>query len=296
MASSADPDRTTSVGRPRSPGAFRLAVLRRTMRKVRDDDLVDRAAALTYYAVLSIFPGLLVLVSLLGLLGVSATDRLREILAPGPVEEIVSSVIDSVQANRSTAGLVAAFGLLTAFWSASSYVAAFMRASNAIHGVPEERPIWHVISIRIGLTAAVGLMLVLSALILVLTGELAVLVGRFLGVSGTAVMVWDIAKWPVLLVLVSLIFEILYWASPSARRRFRLISPGGLLAVSLWLLVSAGFAFYVANFGSYNRTYGTLAGAVIFLVWLWLSNLAVLIGAEVDVELARERVDRGPTA
>lgn len=276
----------------RSPGGSAVGLLRKLSRNVRADNLIDRAAALTYYAVLSLFPGLLVLVSLLGLIGMSTTDRLQAALTvPGPVGEIINGAVDNVQESRTTAGVVAVFGLLGAFWSASSYVAAFMRAAQAIHRVAESRPFWQTLPLRIGLTTAVGVMLVLSVLILVLTGELATRVGEGLGISETVIRIWNIAKWPLLLLLVSLIFETLYWASsPHTRRRFRLVSPGGLLAVLAWALVSAGFALYVAYFGSYNRTYGSLAGVVIFLVWLWLSNLAVLLGAKVDAELTRRRI------
>lgn len=275
----------------RSAGPSAAELLRKVSRNVRADNLLDRAAALTYYAMLSLFPGLLVLVSLLGLVGISTTDRLQEALTvPGPVGEVINGAVDNVQESRTTAGAVAVFGLLGAFWSASSYVAAFMRAAQAIHRVAESRPFWKVLPLRIGLTTAVGVMLVFSVLILVLTGELAALVGEGLGISGTVVRAWEVAKWPVLLLLASLIFETLYWASsPHTRRRFRLVSPGGLLAVLTWVLVSAGFALYVAHFGSYNRTYGSLAGVVIFLVWLWLANLAILLGAEVDAELTRGR-------
>jgi membrane protein len=156
--------------------------------------------------------------------------------------------------------------------------------------VPEGRPIWKTLPIRIAVTAAVGVMLLVSALIVVFTGRLATFAGRVLGVGSTAVTVWNIVKWPVLLVLVVLTFAILYWASPNARHGgFRWVSPGGVVAVVLWLVASALFAVYVANFGSYNETYGSLAGAVIFLVWLWVTNIAILLGAEVDAELQRQR-------
>jgi membrane protein len=185
---------------------------------------------------------------------------------------------------------VAVAGLLVAFWSASGYIGGFIRAANAIYDVPEGRPIWKTLPTRLGITAVVGVMLVASALIVVFTGNLAERFGELIGLGSTAVTVWGIAKWPVLVLLVSLIFAMLYWASPNARQSgFRWFSPGGVLAVIAWLVVSGGFAVYVANFASYNKTYGAIAGVVVLLVWLWLTNVAILFGAEVDAELARSR-------
>lgn len=282
---------------PQSPTALPRKswwqIIRRTFREFQDDKLTDWAAALTYYGVLSIFPGLIVLVSALGLLSKSATESVQGTVtaaAPGQVRAILDAAIDQVQSSGSAASVAAILGLVVAFWSASGYVAAFMRASNSIYDVPEGRPIWKTLPIRIGVTAVVGVMLVLSSLIVVFTGELARQVGDLLGLGSTAVMIWNIAKWPVLLVLVSLIFAILYWASPNARHGgFRWISPGGLVAVLIWVIASGLFAVYVANFAKYNKTYGSLAAAVIFLVWLWVTNTAILFGAELDAELERER-------
>lgn len=274
------------------PQSWRTA-LKRTVREFQEDNLTDWAAALTYYGVLSIFPGLLVLVAVLGLLGPdtvqSVVDNLAQI-APGSVQNILRGAVDQLKTGQGTAGIVAVLGLLAAFWSASGYVGAFMRASNIIYDVPEGRPIWKTLPIRIGVTAVVGVLLVVSAVIVVFTGRLAEQVGGALGVGSLALTVWSILKWPVLIVLVSLMFAILYWASPNAKHGgFRWVSPGGLLAVFVWIVASAAFAVYVGNFGSYNKTYGTLAGVVIFLVWLWLSNIAILLGAEFDAELERGR-------
>jgi membrane protein len=195
-----------------------------------------------------------------------------------------------VQANAEAAGFVAIVGLMVALWSASGYIAAFMRASNGIYDVPEGRPVWKTLPIRIALTVAIGCMLVASALIVVFTGDLADSFGRLVGLGSAGITVWNIAKWPVLVVLVSLMFAILYWASPNAKHGgFRWITPGGVVAVVLWLLVSGGFAIYVGNVASYNKIYGALAGVVVFLVWLWLTNIAILLGAEVDAELERSR-------
>ena len=283
----AGPDSPTELDR----GSWWKA-LKRTFQEFSNDNLSDWAAALTYYGVLSIFPGVLVLISVLGLLGQGTTDRVQDTisgLAPSATRQIINGAIDQVQGSP-TAGAAAIIGLVVAFWSASGYIGAFMRASNAVYDVPEGRPVWKTLPIRLAVTAVVGVMLLASALIVVFTGNLATRAGEALGIGSAAVTAWNIAKWPVLVLLVSLMFSILYWASPNARHGgFRWVSPGGIFAVLSWLVASGLFAVYVANFGSYNKTYGTLAGVIIFLVWLWISNIAILLGAELDAELERGR-------
>ncbi len=273
------------------------ATLKRTVKEFSDDNLTDWAAALTYYGVLSIFPGLVLLASVLGLIGQSAIEPLIDSLGgitPGPARQILTDSLRSLDRDGQAAGTLAIVGLAGALWTASGYVAAFMRASNAIYDVPEGRPIWKTLPLRLAVTVAVGAMLAASALIVVFTGAAAEWVGGLIGAGDTAVLVWSIAKWPVLAVLVSGILGILYWASPNARQAgIRWISPGGLLAVVLWVLASLGFAVYAANFGSYNKTYGTLGGVAVFLVWLWISNIAILLGAELDAELHRTRAITG---
>jgi len=268
-------------------------VLKRTVREFKEDNLTDWAAALTYYAVLAIFPALIVLVSILGLVGESATQPLLDELAgvaPGPAKEIFTNAIENLQGSQGAAGIAFVVGLLAALWSASGYVAAFMRASNSIYDIEEGRPIWKTLPVRVGLTLVLMLLLALSALAVVLTGGLAKALGDVIGLGDTAVEVWDIAKWPVLLLVVSFMFALLYWAAPNVKHPgFRWISPGGVLAVVGWLIASAAFAFYVSSFGSYNKTYGALAGVVVFLVWLWISNIMILLGAEFNAELERER-------
>jgi membrane protein len=282
------PDRPTKLSR-----ADLVAALKRAGREFGADGVTDWAAALTYYGVLSIFPGLLVLVSAIGLLGDSTTNQVQQAvtnIAPGQVGQFLSQAITQVQKNSGAAGLVAIFGLLVAFWSASGYISAFMRAANAIFDVPEGRPIWKTLPIRLGVTAGVGVLLIVSALIVVFTGAVAREAGDVIGLGSTTVTVWGIVKWPVLVILVSLMFSLLYWASPNARHGgFRWISPGGVVAVVSWIIVSGLFAVYVANFSSYNKTYGAIASVIVFLVWLWLTNVAILLGAEVDSELERGR-------
>jgi membrane protein len=232
-------------------------------------------------------------VSILGLVGHSAKQPLIDNLGqltPGPARQIFTSALHNLQGARGTAGLAFVVGLLGAVWSASGYIAAFMRASNAVYDIEEGRPIWKTLPVRLGVTVVLLLMLAISALAVILTGPLAGQVGRLLGVGGAAVTVWDIAKWPVLLLIVSLMFSILYWAAPNVKQPgFRWLSPGGVLAVVLWVVASAAFALYVATFSSYNKTYGAMAGVIVFLVWLWISNVALLIGAELNAELERQR-------
>ena len=274
------------------------AALKRTVREFKEDNLTDWAAALTYYAVLAIFPALIVLVSILGLVGESATQPLIDNLgavAPGPAKDIFTSAIENLQGDQGAAGVLFVVGLLGALWSASGYVAAFMRASNAIYDMPEGRPVWKTLPVRVGLTVVLLVLLALSTIAVVLTGTLAEKVGDVIGLGSTAVTVWNIAKWPVLLLVVSFMFALLYWAAPNVKQPgFRWVSPGGIVAVIGWLIASGAFAFYVASFGSYNKTYGALGGVVVFLVWLWISNIVILLGAEFNAELERERaIDAG---
>jgi membrane protein len=278
---------------PQLPARSWWATLKRTGKGFQDDNLTDWAAALTYYGVLSIFPALIALVSILGLIGRSVTQPLLQNLtsaAPGPARQIFTSAINGLQHSKGAAGILLVVGIATAIWSASGYVGGFMRASNAIYEMEEGRPIWKTRPIQVAVTIVLMILLVVSGVAVVFTGGLAQQVGRLIGAGGTAVTVWDIAKWPVLVIVVSIMFSILYWASPNVRHPgFRWLTPGGLFAVLVWIVASGAFAAYVANFGSYNKTYGTLGGVVAFLVWLWISNLAVLLGAELNAELERGR-------
>jgi membrane protein len=269
------------------------AAVKRTGKEFSEDNLTDWAAALTYYGVLSIFPALIVLVSVLGLIGNSVTEPLLNNLgtfAPGPARSIIANSIHGLAQSRGGAGILFVVGIAGAIWSASGYVAGFIRASNVIWDAPEGRPIWKTLPLRIGVTVLMLVLLTASALAVVFTGPLADRVGKLIGLSSVFVTVWDIAKWPVLVVIVALMFSILYYSAPNVRQpAFRWVTPGGLLAVLLWIAVSAAFALYVGNFGSYNKTYGTLGGVISFLVWLWLSNIALLLGAELNAELERGR-------
>jgi membrane protein len=272
-------------------------VLKRAMREFSEDNVTDWAAALTYYGVLSIFPMLLALISLLGLFGQSATQPLLDNIssvAPGPAKDIVTQAIQNLQKSQGAAGVLFFVGLAAALWSASGYVGAFMRASNDIWDVEEGRPAWKTIPLRLGVTALLLVLLSVSALAVVLTGPLAKTIGDIVGLGSTAVTVWDIAKWPVLILVVSFMIALLYYAAPNVKHpKFQWVSPGSIMAVVLWIVASALFAFYVANFSSYNKTYGALGGVIVFLTWLWITNNVILLGAEFNAEIERGRQIQG---
>jgi membrane protein len=265
--------------------------LKRTVKAFREDKLTDWAAALTYYGVLAIFPALLVVVSALGLIGQSVTDSLisnLEDVAPGPAQEIFTDAIRNLQGARAASGVAFVIGLAAAFWASSGYVNGFMSASNSIYDV-EEGPLTKTLPVRLGLTLVLMVLAAAIAFAVTLTGGLAKEAGNLVGVGETAVDVWGAAKWPVLLLLVSFLLAVLYWGAPNVKLPFRLVSPGGLLAVLGWVIASVAFAFYVSNFSSYNKTYGALAGPIVFLLWLWISNICILLGAELNAELERSR-------
>lgn len=302
-SNSGDQGGRPAQGPPTPPGAPTdmpreswVAVLKRTVKEYREDNLSDWAAALTYYGILSIFPALLALTSIVGLLGASDIDSLIDnvsSLAPGAARDVLTSALEQLKNKQGPASVGLVVGIVLALWSASGYVAAFMRASNAVYDIREGRPAWKTLPTRLGITAVVVVLLALMAIGVVFTGSLARKAGDVLGVGDTAVMVWNYAKWPVMVILFSFVISLLYWASPNVKRGFRWVSPGGLLAVLIWIVASAAFALYVAFFGNYNKTYGSLAGIIIFLVWLWISNLAILLGLEFNAELERGRAIHG---
>jgi membrane protein len=285
------------VEEPRKPTELRRhawwGVVKRTVSEFRDDNLTDWAAALTYYAILSIFPALIVLVSILGLAGDSATntvlDNINQ-LGPGPAQDIVTGAIKQIASSQGTAGVAFVLGLVAALWSASGYVGAFSRASNVIYETEEGRPFWKLRPLQVGMTLVLLLLVALSAIAIVISGPVTAQVGKLFGLEGTAITIFNIAKWPVIVLIVITMLAILYYGAPNVRHPgFRWITPGGVFAVLLWIAASAGFALYVSNFSSYNATYGSLAGVIVFLIWLWISNVAVLLGAEMNAEVERGR-------
>ena len=270
-------------------------VARKTAREFLDDQCTDLAAGLTYYAVLATFPGLIALLSLVGLVGQGqqTVETLLDILGKLGADQVVTTLEEPLtslaQAERA-AGFAFVLGLALALFSASAYVGAFGRAMNRIYEIREGRPFWKLRPLMMLITLVALLLAAIVALALVLTGGAAEAIGEVLGLGSTVVTVWNIAKWPLIAVSVVLVVAILYWATPNVQQpRFRWLSVGALLAIVVWVMASVGFGFYVANFSSYNETYGTLAGFVVFLLWLWITNLAMLFGAELDAELERGR-------
>ncbi len=268
-------------------------ILGKTVREFSKDQCTDLAAALTYYAVLALFPALLAMVSLLGLIGKeSTTQSLLDILDQVGAESVASTIRQPLQdlMSNSAAGLGLILGLAGALWSASGYVGAFGRAMNRVYEIDEGRPFWKLRPLMIVVTLIAVILAAVVAIGLVVTGPLSRAIGDAIGLGETAVLVWSIAKWPVLALLAALVVAILYYATPNVKQpKFRWISIGALVAILVWVLASAAFGFYVSQFSNYNKTYGSLAGVIIFLLWLWITNLALLFGAELDAEMERGR-------
>ncbi len=269
-------------------------VAKKVWREFGDDQCTDLAAALTYYGVLAIFPAVLALSAILGLVGQSekSVQTVLDVISPLVSEDALGTIEPTLLelASSQTAGWALLVGAVIALWSASGYVGAFARAMNRIYEIGEGRPFWKLRPLMLLVTlVAIGLV-ALVLLMLVVSGPLAQSIGDQIGLGDQAVQVWNIAKWPVKLLAVIVIVAILYYATPNVQQpKFRWVSVGAVVAIVIWMVASAGFAFYVANFGSYNKTYGSLAGVVVGLVFLWLTNVALLLGAEIDSELERGR-------
>ena len=269
-------------------------VARKTVREFGDDQCTDLAAGLTYYAVLSLFPAAIALISLLGVVGQgqASVDKVIKVLQPLVSPSTLSTVrpaLDHIAASQGAGiGLVA--GVLGALWSASGYVGAFGRAMNRIYEIDEGRPFWKLRPVVLLVTLVAIVLVAVVLVMLIVSGPLATSIGSVIGLGSQAVTVWNIAKWPVIVVFVVVIVAILYYATPNVRQpRFRWLSIGACVAILIWVLASVAFAFYVATFGSYDKTYGSLAGVVVGLLWLWITNVALLFGAELDSELERGR-------
>lgn len=288
---------TTSM--PDSPTDIRprgwWSVLKRTIANARAGGLTDWGAALTYYGVLALFPAFIALTAVLGVFGrqPETTNAILDIVGEVGSEDTVDTVRDTVEgvvANRGGAGALLGLGLIGALWAASGYIGAFSRANNAVWEVEEGRPFWKLKPLQLLITLVAVLLVAAIALMLVVSGSVAEAIGEQIGMGDTAITVWQIAKWPVMVLVVIGLVALLYHTTPNVKgRRFRWMSPGAALAVIVWAIASAGFALYVANFGSYNATYGALAGVIVMLVWLWITNVALLVGIQFDVELERER-------
>jgi membrane protein len=293
--SAPDPD---DARKPEAPSdlhgpSWRFAA-RRTFAEFSDDQCTDLAAGLTYYAVLSIFPAAIAVVSLLGVVGKgqstinSVLDVLRQVGASGVADTIKPSLTQISQSRG--AGLALILGVLAGLWSASGYVGAFGRAMNRVYEIGEGRPFWKLRPVQILVTLIAVVLIAVVGLSLVVTGPLARAIGDAVGLGSTTVTIFSIAKWPVLVAVVIVIIAILYYSSPNVRQpKFRWMSVGAFVALVVWVVASALFGLYVAKFSSYDKTYGALAGVIVFLLWLWITNLALLFGAELDSEMERSR-------
>ena len=268
--------------------------LKRTALEFQEDSLTDWAAALTYYGLLALFPALIALVSIVGLVGdpQSTTSTITDIvnrIGPNSAASTFAGPIRQVTESRATAGFALVIGTVVALWSASGYLGAFIRASNVIYETREGRPVWKLRPLQVLLTLVIVLLLAVMALGVVLTGPIVSAIAGPIGVSGTAVSIWNIAKWFGIAALFVLMIALLYYASPNVKQRgFRRIAPGSLVALVVWLLASGGFALYVSQFGSYNKTYGSMAGVVVILIWMWITNVAILFGHELNAERERD--------
>jgi membrane protein len=294
MATSAAPAGTTARRPSRASFATWRGVVVRAVRGFMDDNCTDWAAALTYYGVLSLFPAMIVIVALVGLVseGQQTVDTIVDIASDLGAGSIVEnqSVVDQIKAvtNQGSASVLLSFGLLGALWSASGYIGAFTRASNAIYEVDESRKFYKLRPLQLLITAAALVLLAMVAVMLIVSGPVTDAIGNAVGVGDTARMTWSILKWPVLVLIVMLLLGLMFWIAPDVEQpRFRWITIGGAVTIVVWAIASFGFGLYVANFSSYDATYGTLGGVIAFLVWLYLSNCAVLLGVEVNAQTRR---------
>ena len=287
-----------------SPGRLPLrswpGTLKRTITQFFDDHLLQWAAALAFFGVISLFPALLALVSLLGLVGASAIEPLIENaseLAPGAARDITVDALRNIQGAGDRAGVAFLVGLGAALWSASAYVGAFIPAANVVWEVEDGRPLWRKLVLRLALTVLLLLLITIAAVTVVLTGPIAREVGGLVGLGDTAVGVWQLAKWPFLAAVAMVLLAILYWMSPNVQHPgWQWVTPGSILAVVVWIVASLAFSAYVSNVPSYDATYGSIGGVLVFLLWLWLTNIAILLGAELNSELARTRaIEAGMT-
>ncbi|MEA2482351.1 MAG: rane protein [Thermoleophilaceae bacterium] len=300
--SHSDRGENANGGSPDGPSDIRGrgwgSILKRTIKEFRRDNLTDWAAALTYYGVLALFPAMIALVSIVGLLGKSTINTLKSniqaIPAAGQAKTIILNTINNLASHKSAAGIAFVLGLALALWSASGYVGAFIRASNSIYETGEGRPFYKLRPLQIGVTLVMLVLIALSAAAIVVTGPVTQRVGQAVGLGNTGQTIFDIAKWPVILLVVSFMFSLLYYAAPNVKQPgFKWITPGGVVAVLIWLAASAAFALYVKFFPN-NKTYGSFGGVIVFLTWLWISNIAVLLGQEMNAELERQReLDQG---
>jgi membrane protein len=290
-----DPVRADYAPKGTDPRSGTFATVKRTFTEFLEDDLTNWAAALTYYGLLALFPALIAFVGIVGLVAdpAGATSTITEIvneIGPSTAADTFSGPIQSVTSSSNTSGIMAVVGILVALWAASGYVGAFIKASNVIYETPEGRPFWKLRPLQLLITLITLLLAAITLLALIVSGPLAEAIGGAIGLSDAAVTAYQIAKWPILALLVMAIFSVLYYASPNVKLRgFRWVTPGSVVALCVWIVASAAFGFYVANFGSYDKTYGSLGGVVVLLIWMWITNIAILFGHQLNAERERSR-------
>jgi membrane protein len=273
------------------PTPTTMGTIKRTVKEFSEDNLTDWAAALTYYGVLALFPALIALLSIIGLLTdpQKLTDALTAVV-PQSSARTLEPVIEQIAGNTGTAGFGLVIGLALAIWSASGYVGAFTRAANVVYETPEGRKIWKLKPLQLLITLVGVLFAAVILAMLVLSGPVVEAIGEAIGIGETGQTIWNVVKWPVVLVVLALMIAVLYYSTPNVKLRgFKWVSPGAAVAILVAIVASAAFAFYVGNFGSYNKTYGALAGVVVFLIWFWLINVALLFGIELDAEIERTK-------
>ncbi|MET0990380.1 MAG: YihY/virulence factor BrkB family protein [Glaciihabitans sp.] len=290
-----DPD---DARKPDSPAEIHKPswsyILRKTLREFSSDQCTDLAASLTYYGTLALFPALLAFVSLLGIVGDAeeTTQALLDLLGglvPQDTLQTLSGPLTELTQSPA-AGFALVTGIVGALWSASGFVGAFGRAMNRIYSIEEGRPVWKLRPVTLLVTVVAVVLAVVAAVLIVISGPIARQLGDLIGLGDTAVLVWNIARWPVLVAIAVLIIAVLYYATPNIQQpKFRWMSLGAFAALVVWAIASAGFGFYVSNFGNYDATYGSIGGVIVFLLWIWISNIALLFGAELDAELERGR-------
>lgn len=295
----ADPEHPDKPDTPQKlTGTTWKYVAGKTLREFGDDECTQLAAGLTYYLVLALFPAILAILSILGLVGqsqktVAAVTKIMTDLGGGSIAKTLQPTLEKL-AEGSGAGIAFVIGLLAALWSASGYVVAFGKAMNRVYEKGEGRPVWKLRPMMLLVTLVAVVLAVIGALILVLSGPVVQSVGDAIGIGSTVLTVWSIAKWPVLLIIAIVLVALLYQATPNVRQpKVKWVSLGSVFAIIVWILASAAFAFYIANFSNYAKTYGSLAGVIIFLLWLWITNIALLLGAELNAELERGRQLQG---
>ncbi|MCU1542993.1 MAG: transposon TnsA [Microbacteriaceae bacterium] len=269
-------------------------IARKTAREFTSDQAPDLAAALTYYGVLAAFPALLAIVSLLGVVGDAqqTANNVLDLLGGFVPQAQVDALREPIEklTGSPAAGFALITGIVGALWSASGYVGAFSRAMNRVYGIDEGRPFWKLRPMMLVVTVIAVVGAVLVVVLLVASGPVAEAIGASIGLGDTAILVWSIVKWPVIVAIAIGLIAVLYYATPNVKQpKFRWMSIGALVALIAWVVASVLFALYVVNFSSYNSTYGSIGGVIVFLLWVWITNIALLFGAELDAEMERGR-------